>query len=249
MFALLLVITSAWTWSPDPRDPNTLRLWNDASGRWALAGEYDTSTGVYREWDGRLGRCHRPAEPPAPLPAAHNFGVDTSQLRTSLTPRYRLCGFPVNREVALKAIEDKKVPDRSTQRWITACGGSEGQRKQLLDALPQDVKAASRVQSYPHNHWALRPGFACKADVPTLYVQRPDGGVIHRHEGVEITPQLISALREPSPKWDPSKAPDLSKSWPLTGLPKVPPPVGAAGIVIAGMALLGNSSSPRSKKG
>lgn len=247
MYALLLLITSGmWTWSPAPHDPHVLRLWDGNT----LAGEYCTSTGVYRAWNGLSGRCDVVAEPPACLPvSANNFGVETGKLRPLIT-RYRLSGMPVSRDVAFEALKGRPVaagvPDRRSQRWITAAGGSEQQRKQLLDALPADVKGSSRVQSYPAGHWALRPGFAVRQDVPTLYVQTPSGGVIHRHEGTDVTPELISALREPDPKYDPKLSPDLRKGWP--GLPRVPVPVGAAGVVLAGVAAAG-AGSGRKKKG
>ncbi len=194
MYALLLLAASAWTWSPAPHDSNTLRLWDGNT----LAGEYCASTGVYRAWNGTSARCDIVAEPPCCLPmSAGNYGVDTGRLRPTIT-RYRLSGMPVSRDVAFEALKGRPVtggvPDRTNQRWITAAGGSDAQRKQLLDAIPADVKGAARVQSYPAGHWALRPGFATRQDVPTLYVQRPDGGVIHRSvegAGPEVRPEEV----------------------------------------------------------
>jgi len=91
------------------------------------------------------------------------------------------------------------------------------------------------MQSYLPDHWAVaRSGFKVDGQ-PTIYLQAPDGTVLHRQDDYHDGPEaLAQALRRTDPHYDPRKDPDLrQRLLPNFRLPSVPVPVWflAAGVL------------------
>ncbi|GIW83079.1 MAG: hypothetical protein KatS3mg105_4886 [Gemmatales bacterium] len=80
------------------------------------------------------------------------------------------------------------------------------------------------VQSYRPENWALRPGFVTSGR-PTIYVQSPDGEVLHRQDDYEggigalsVALERACQLRRRNPLYRPQLDPDLRQwFWPWRG--------------------------------
>jgi hypothetical protein len=126
-----------------------------------------------------------------------------------IAPReeYRVGGKVVSRDEALQALQSGGLSDDSQKLRLTVIG-SDDERKKVLTALPPDVKERCLVKSYAPDHWAMK-GAGFKTDGhPTVYVQAPDGQVLHRQDGAD---NLVAAVRKADPNYDPAKDPDLRK--------------------------------------
>jgi hypothetical protein len=135
-----------------------------------------------------------------------NFGLDLAHLANGNQPRYRVGGKPCRKRDVMTAM----VEDDSAKPRLTIIGSKE-ERAQALAALPAE---ASRylVKAYDRTDWAVaRAGFKTDGH-PTIYVQAPDGTVLHRQDTFADAKQLAEALRKADPTYDPAKDPDLSKS-------------------------------------
>ena len=160
-----------------------------------------------------------------------------------LAPReeYRVSGRLVSKDDAMHALRGGQLADDSGKLRLTVIG-SPDERKKALAALPADLKDRCLVKEYAPDNWAVK-NIGFKSDGhPTVYVQAPDGKVLHRQDDPD---NLATAVRKADPNYDPSKDPDLRK-------PKVPdPPTPAptptpdnnqnssAGWVLAGLVALG----------
>lgn len=119
------------------------------------------------------------------------FGVDAS--KRSAVPRYSHCGRECTRSRAIEAIFE----DESAKRRITVIG-DDAFRKKALAAIGSPTWAV--VKAYPADHWYVtEQGF-----VPGVYIQEPDGTVIHRQVDCDRVP-----LNRADPNYDPAKDPDL----------------------------------------
>lgn len=203
LLTLVLLLTSApYSWDAHPDKPGVMKLYDGASGSWVLLGEYEPATDLYRPWCGSVGRCVAipNARPPVEAPAT-NFGVGPRERRDA--PVYRINGVECGAAEAHAAAE-------GALGWIVAVGGSDQQRAAVLSQIPADVRAKYLECSYDANHWAMRPGFAAGNPV-ALYVLNHDGTERHHRADGLVTPDLIAALREPDPKYDPRQSPDLTR--------------------------------------
>jgi hypothetical protein len=168
------------------------------------------------------------------LPRWMTHGTDPEKI----APReeYRVGGQLVSRDQALKALQVGALADDSRKLRLTVIGSPE-ERKKALAGLPADVKDRCLVKEYAPDHWAVK-GAGFKADGhPAVYVQAPDGKVLHRQDDGD---KLAEAVRKADPAYDPAKDPDLRK-------PKAPdkpaptpdnPPQPWAGWVVAGCVAL-----------
>jgi hypothetical protein len=122
-----------------------------------------------------------------------NFGLDLAHLAGGSQPCYRVGDKPCRKRDVLAAI----VEDDSAKLRLTIIGNRE-ERARVLAALPPE---ASRylVKAYDPSDWAVtRAGFKTDGH-PTIYVQAPDGTVLHRQDTFADAKQLAEALRKAVP--------------------------------------------------
>ncbi len=135
--------------------------------------------------------------------------------------QYTVNGIPMTEEVAKGLLAgDNKMEDDSNQPWLTIIG-TEEERKRVLEDLDKAPELAPwkgklRVQAYPPDHWAVRPGFKTDGH-PTIYVQKASGEDLHRQDGYNgpalmatvLANANLGELRTPKP-YDPNKDPNLN---------------------------------------
>lgn len=227
----------SWTRSDSP--PGTYTLWR--GGRWV--GSYDPLSGVYRaRLDGtsNLGTaCECPCDPPV-----KNFGLDARKLGTA--QRYSFKGEDASREKVLEKIEEARrvrddwdfpnVPDHSRSLRVVVIGASREERDRVVQEIQADLakrgsQAKAIVDDYDASHWAV-DGKGYRSGSPTVYILGSGGNVLHRQdEPANVGKALGVALREPNPRYDPSKDPDLRRDSPAPWWPFTPsqPNRGGAG--------------------
>ena len=150
-----------------------------------------------------------------------NFGIDRFGLNGS-AERITLDGREITHSEASQILQAGSLADDSGKLRLTVIG-AEADRRRVLDDLKgplADIAAQCLVQDYPPDHWAVaRTGFYT-AGKPTIYVQTPDGTVLHRQDdymdGAEGLRLAFEQLRKPDPDYRPDKDPDLRR--PVRGL-------------------------------
>jgi hypothetical protein len=172
-----------------------------------------------------------------PFPKWMTHGTNPEKI----APReeYRIAGQLVSKDEAMQALRAGQLADDSGKLRLTVIG-SPDERKQALSGLPQDVKDRCLVKEYAADHWAVKnAGFKTDGH-PTVYVQAPDGKVLHRQDDAV---NVAGAVRKADPNYDASKDPDLRK--PKAPDPPAPTPTpdpnhnSSAGWVVAGLIALG----------
>lgn len=148
------------------------------------------------------------SSPPAALPEWMTHGV--CKERISVQERCTLNG---------KEIGEKRIPDDAKLVRLTIIG-SDDEQKRVLDDLNQHPLLTPHtlhlvVRNYAPGHWHVaQAGFDTKGH-PSIYLQAPDGKVLHRsarYEGPEKLAQAVAGARRiADPKYDPTKDPDLTK--------------------------------------
>ncbi len=139
------------------------------------------------------------------LPHWMTHGTDPGKLAGR--EEYRVGGRAVGRDEALQTVRAAALTDDSRKPRLTVIG-SPDERKKALEALPADIKDRWLVKEYAPDHWAVRgAGFKAEGH-PTVYLQAPDGKVLHRQDDAD---KLAEAVRKADPAYDPSKDPDLRK--------------------------------------
>jgi hypothetical protein len=126
-------------------------------------------------------------------------GVDCSKL--GKVPRFSINGREVTEGTARRAIE--ALADDSAKPHLTVIG-DEMSRRSLRVALEREAWLAPlvRIQDYPPDHWSVARH---RASGTTVYLQRPDGGVMVRAAGITEASlaDLIARLKQalsPPPK-------------------------------------------------
>lgn len=159
---------------------------------------------------------------PAPREAAvENFGVDVDRVRTSA--RYSIGNRDVGREEFCAAVGNE-LPDDSAKPFLTVIGGEESCNKVLadLESHPslKGVRDRWHVQSYrPDDAMVRAAGFSAVTS-PEVYLQKPDGTVLHHPQGGYQGPEaLAQAVRKADPAYNPKSDPDLT----APALPSLPP--------------------------
>jgi hypothetical protein len=122
-----------------------------------------------------------------------------------------------------KEIGDDRIPDDANRVRLTIIG-SEDEQKKVTEDLNQNPLLTPHtvhlvVRNYAPGHWHVaQAGFDTNGH-PSIYLQAPDGKVLHHsahYDGPERLAQaVVGARRIADPKYDPSKDPDLSKPNPL----------------------------------
>jgi hypothetical protein len=186
-----------------------------------------------------------PPRPPAPAPGAapssspgaaskpegqlpvveqdgvQNFGIDRSGLNGS-AERITLDGRAITRSEAAQILQAGSLADDSGKLRLTVIG-TQSDRRRVLEDLKgplSDIAGQCLVQDYPPDHWAVAGAGFYTAGKPTIYVQAPDGTVLHRQDdytdGAEGFRQAFERLRKPDPNYRPDKDRDLRR--PADGL-------------------------------
>jgi hypothetical protein len=218
-----------WERYPD-NDPDQVCLY---LGR-RFVGAWSWQERWFRPHDGRaFGKPvnQAPVEPPAdPHPERRRpkvqlppDGVQWDQIGLPDSPIYRLNGKPCSKQEAYAAIE-KSLVDDSKLPWLVVIGSDEDRKKVLAD-LERDAalipfRDKLRVQAYPPTHWVPQ-SYGFKTDGrPTIYLQAPDGTVLHRQDDYEGgAAALAEAIRKADPNYRPANDPDKRKPDLLPGLP------------------------------
>lgn len=221
-------------WGPGgcaPVGANEEYVWNELEcdlGRVYLfrgqvqVGGYDIAEGYYRAYDVGTGVWGEPQmEPPVELPARvkekrmQSTGVDAS--RISRTERYSINGMPVTKELAQQILGDeKRIPNDANSLRLTVIG-PDAERRRVRDDLEKSPLLSAHqgklaVQDYPPDHWAVAQAGFFTGGKPTIYLQTPDGKVLHRQDDYDDGAEgLAAALRRANPNYDFKKDPDLRK--------------------------------------
>lgn len=167
-----------------------------------------------------------------------NYGVDVEKL-TAARFGYKINGRQASREEVLDLIQNG-IPDDRHKLRLTIIGSEEECRRVLDDLEKHPELAACKnlvlVQSYRPTHWAVRDVGFVTTGHPTIYLQAPDGRVLHRQDDYQGGAERLSlAIRKADPSYRPDKDPDLTKP------AIIPFPISFAGWmewVIVGAAIL-----------
>lgn len=172
-------------------------------------------------------QCERDGQCREALPGdviTQNFGVDTSRLSVDSNPRYYLGTSEVNRQSIVEALATPRMPDDASKVRLTVIGPPDACNRVLSDlkAIPGSSEVVTKC--YGPTDWAVeRAGFVTSGS-PTIYLQAPDGRVLHRQDDYDGPGPLAEALRKAKPDYKPANDPDLRKviPWPIK-LPDIDP--------------------------
>ncbi len=220
-------------------------------------GAYYKDSGLYRPLlDASRGVWGEDSDPPAALPAGYvfkhvepalNFGIERNKLLQRAEPdeSYKLTTPQGTRDVSKEEAQNlvtKTIPDDAKKLRLTVIGTKAERAPVLIDlglAENADLRDKVNVWDVEPTHWSLRDNVTGKAMYmtgghPTVYLQAPNGKVLHRQDGYQ--PGDVSAIRKLVASYDPSKDPDVRNplSLDLTG----PLPLLAGGFLGIGALLL-----------
>lgn len=253
---VLAALLAANVWQTDARWPGWRQLYQDGK----CIGSLHPARGVWCDYEGgkwsgekklRDGCGCQPecqCDPdcgcvsgatPCQNGCFQNFGVDQTKLGG--LEAYKINGKPVTKAQAEKAIQGGQVPDDAHKLRLTVIG-QESERKQVLADLAASpalvpFKDKLLVQAYAPDHWAVAQAGFVTTGKPTVYLQAPDGKVLHRQDDYQDGADgLAKALRKADPDYKPDKDQDKRKDPVLPGLPELPPWAPVAGL--GGLVLL-----------
>lgn len=216
----------SYDWRELGGDPGRIYLFRN--GR--QIGGWDYDAGQWRDYDAARGVWSPPiAKPPLEPPprVLPNFGIDSAKLNNR--PRFELNGHTASAQEAIDAIREK-IPEDAKKLRITVIGDA-ADRKRVTDAFHEAepaLKERTTLWSVPPDHWSLtnletgKPIFRTNGK-PTLYVQAPDGKVLHRQDDFAGA-QDFEAIRRAIKNYDAAKDPDLRKAAPVPIPPPAPAP-------------------------
>jgi hypothetical protein len=159
----------------------------------------------------------RPAESPP------NFGIIREHLGYA-GERFTLNGQHLNPAQAREAMA--ALADDSQRLRLTIIGPAP-YRKPVIHDLEnhpslKTLRDQLRVQAYEPDHWAVaRSGFVVTGK-PTIYLQSPDGRVLHRQDEYRGPEKLAEAIRKANPNYRPENDPDLNVKTISSRLAQVP---------------------------
>lgn len=136
-----------------------------------------------------------------------NFGIDPSFLNRT---------EPLNTNPEeVRKIEQRLIDDSKKLRF-TVIGKPEDRKRVIEDFNKLNYKDEFLVKEYSPEDWEVsRFGFVTTGS-PTIYIQQPDGKVLHRqddYKGLDDLKVVFSKIRVKDPNYDPSKDPDLRKGF------------------------------------
>jgi len=139
-----------------------------------------------------------------------NFGIDRSQVERSGRERVTVYGRQIDVAEAIRMLDTNKPR-------LTVIGSKEALErvKRDLQGPLKDLAKDFLIQYYEPSNWAVRDaGFKTDGN-PTIYVQAPDGRVLHRQDdykdGADGLRKVLTAIRKPDPNYKPERDPDLRK--------------------------------------
>ena len=237
LLALACPVHAQYEWRPLSADVNQVALYHE--GR--QIGAYHLVEDYYRPLDPVTSEWGKRCAPPIAAPR-RNFGLTQEKIRDG--DHYSLNGREVSKERIQQVLADadRQVPDDSGKLRLTVIGDPDW-RSIVAEDLPKHPALASWKDKivaawYPPGHWAIaRQGFRTSGR-PTIYIQAPDGAVLHRQDDYQGGAEaLAEVLRKLDPHYQPEKDRDRRKV-DLTRwlLPKVPWSVPA--VLLAAAALL-----------
>jgi len=145
-----------------------------------------------------------------------NFGIVRAGLNGS-NERITLDGREITRSEAERILQAGSLNDDSGKLRLTVIG-TEADRRRVLQDLQgplRDIAEQCLVQDYPPDHWAVTGAGFYAAGRPTIYIQAPDGSVLHRqddyNDGAEGLRKAFQCLRKPNPNYQPDKDRDLRR--------------------------------------
>lgn len=152
-----------------------------------------------------------------PIKKIANYGIDLSEMKGRPESYYHN-GRAITKESALLLMGNTGIPDDSQFLRLTVIGPDEI-RKQIREDLlnsPElkDFRSITVVQDYPANHWSVTGvGFELTGEV-AIYVQSPDGTVLHKQNDYKDgAPGLAAALRKVDPSHRRGGDPDLRETF------------------------------------
>jgi hypothetical protein len=163
--------------------------------------------------------CGRSVEYSAQGEEIQNFGLIRNELAGG-KDRYYIRGERVPRREFMETVRAANLSDDSQAVRVTVIGPKE-LRQPVLELLAKTPECQGvAIKAYDPTHWVVtKAGF--KADgQPSVYVQRPDGGVVARFDQQPTQPILAQAVlqakRQADPNYDPKKdpqGPSAPPSW------------------------------------
>jgi len=214
LFAVFMI--SGWDWVPTD-DPRQVALYSNS----VQVGVYKVPERVYLSLD--ASGDFKESELPTPVPNSYlelfpikkiaNYGIDLSEMKGRPESYYHN-GRSITKESALLLMGTQGIPDDSDFIRVTVIG-SEAIRKKVRDDLQNDpalldFRFITVVQDYPKDHWAVSNiGYEVNGDI-AIYVQSPDGTVVHRqNDYTDGAVGLATALRKVDSSYRKGGDPDL----------------------------------------
>ncbi len=147
---------------------------------------------------------------------------------------YTINGQPVAGQEALRLIEKPEIPDDSKAMRVTVIGPKDECQRVLQDLATSPALANYRdrlvVRDHRPDDWSVaRTGFVTSGH-PTIYLQAPDGTVLHRQDAYAGPDKLAEAIRKADPTYNPAQDPDVTK--PLINAANLAP------VAVLGLAVL-----------
>jgi uncharacterized protein (TIGR03000 family) len=149
-----------------------------------------------------------------------NFGLNLEKLHKSEEDRVLLNDRPISLRQAEDLLRNGLPDDRHKLR-LTIIGSTAERQKVRADlegplaVLAQDFL----IQDYPPDHWAVAQAGFVTSGHPTIYVQAPDGKVLHRQDdyqdGAAGLRTALEKIRKPNPDYRPERDVDLRQSSPM----------------------------------
>jgi hypothetical protein len=225
-----------YEWRTFPDDITQVALFQD--GR--QIGAYHLVEDYYRPFDPGTRQWGERSVPPV-VPPRRNFGLAPHKIRAG--DHYALNGKEVDRQQVCQVLQgdkDRQIPDDASKVRVTVIGTAAERESVLHDFAGHPALALWKdrllVAGYEPGYWAVqRQGFAGLGH-PTIYVQAPDGTVLHRQDDYQGgAAELAEVLRKLDPNYQPAKDRDRRKV-DLSGLvPRLP---WSVPVVLLGAGLL-----------
>jgi hypothetical protein len=227
------VVTDKWFYSKD--DPVCAFLESAIHpGRW------DYMQSLWYPWDMMNKVYLSPvADAPVQLPPPTNEINEALRMRGGVIwgeigkrSPYERNGVACSREQVMETI-GASLKDESTKKHITVIARDEATRNAALARIGSPSWAV--VKAYAADDWAVSHEYGfVNGGNPTVYIQEPDGTVIHRQDELD---NLELAIRRADPSYDASRDPDLrAVSAPVLGVNSMVPFV--AGLAVAGVVFV-----------
>jgi hypothetical protein len=212
------------TWQACSDEPNRSYLF--VNGR--QLGGYDADRDEWRTFDLDAGTWG-PPQALFPHRTGRLIGVDGPNFgvmreRLGGEERYLLSGRPVHAAAAREAVGG--LEDDSALLHLTVIG-PPAERQAVLDDLEHHAALAPLrrqllVQGYDPDHWAVAGAGFVRTGHPTIYLQAPDGQVLHRQDEYRGPDKLAEAIRRANPNYHPEQDPDLNASSIWSRLSRLP---------------------------